>query len=72
MKVWMLYHDGEGMPVHNRLFREDNPPSIEKIRSILIEWDSDYMLEEKLEAIKSSGRFHGNYESCGLELRDVE
>lgn len=72
MKVWMLWFEGDGCPSRQKLFREENPPSIARIKEVFIEWNETYKLDEKLKDISETGKHLGNYEACGLTLTDVE
>lgn len=72
MKVWMFSHGGEGMPTYTHLFNENNPPSIERMRELYVEWGEEYNLEDKLKQLRETGVYNGCYEGSALTLEEVE
>ena len=72
MKVWVLLFWGEGTYSRVHVFKEDNPPSMQRVEEILRNWGETYDLKGKIEAIKNGGEYFKSYESLSLTLMDME
>jgi hypothetical protein len=82
-KVWMLTHGGEGIPTNIALFREDRPPSTERVKEFLYnfmkyedETESSRKYHEHqsslmAESISKTGFWAEPYESAELVLKEV-